>query len=255
MSDMETQDKPTRARATSTFLYGAPMWWRPSLKPRSSVYYWWYEYLKRNEEYRRCCESGGKGELAALYKDFGDVVNVPFNEWWLEDGRGERLFAEKARPVKLEELETPADWDERWKRDEVMVVVVPLGEPKRRINRWFNRVLNKRHVSRPGMTTKNSDADYKVTGKFSTRALEQMLLVYDYKLENPKLTMAEIGKQLRLVPSAMPKVGDSTPLLAKKRNTMGATVSRNLKKAAAYIGNTAIGKFPCADEGVVLHDN
>ena len=255
MFDSETQDKPKRARATSTFLYRAPMWWRPSITPRQSVYYWWYEYLKRNEDYRRCCESGGKGKLKALYKDFGDVCNVPFHQWLSADRRGERLFAEKARPVKLEELETPANWDERWKRDEVMVVVVPLGEPKRRINRWFNRVLNERHVSRPGKTTKKSDADYQVTGKFSVLALEQMLLVYDFKQANPQLTMAEIGKQLKLVSSAMPKVGDSIPLLAKKRNTMTATVSRYLKKADAYIRNTAIGKFPHADESVVQPDN
>ena len=78
-------------------------------------------------------------------------------------------------------------------------------------------------------------------------ALEQMLLVYDFKQANPHLTMAEIGKQLKLVSSAMPKTGDSIPLLAKKRNTMTATVSRYLTKADAYIRNTAIGKFPCAD--------
>ena len=254
MFEFEPQKRPKRERATHTFLYRAPMSPRPSITPRQSVYYWWYEYLKRNEDYRRCCESGGGGELAALYKDFGDVCNVPFHQWWFRDKYGERLFAEPEREVRLEELETPADWDEKWSRDKVMVVVIPLGEPKRRINRWFNRVLDERHVSRPGKTTKKSDAHYQVTGKFSVLALEQMLMVYDYQKNNPQLTMAEIGKQLRLVPSAMPNAGESIVLWAKKRNTMTATVSRYLKKANAYIRNTAIGKFPCADESVVQPD-
>ena len=247
MPTSESRVKTKQERASSTFLHGEPMR-RASIKPRKSVYYWWYEYLKRNEDYRRCCELGGTGELAALYKDFGDVCKMPFHQWWSQDQRGERLFAEKARPVRLEELESLDDWNPKWTRDKVMVVVVPLGEPKRRLNRWFNRVLDERHQRRPGHTTKKSDADYKVAGKFSAMALEQMLLVYDCKQANPHLTMAEIGKQLRLVPSAMPKTGDSIPLLAKKRNTMTATVSRHLKKATAYIRNTTVlGKFPCSD--------
>jgi hypothetical protein len=52
---------------------------------------------------------------------------------------------------------------------------------------------------------------------------------------------------LKLVKTAMPRVGDSIPLLARKRNSMAATVSRYLKKAEAYIRNTASGKFPCVD--------
>ena len=255
MYDSEMRKMAKQERATHTFLYKEPTSRRPSIKPRQSVYYWWYEYLKRNEDYRRCCESGGKGKLKALYKDFGDVFNVPFHQWWFNDNYGERLFAEPERKVRLEELEMPSDWSEKWSRDEVMVVVIPLGEPKRRINRWFNRVLNERHVARPGHTTKVSGARYPVEKKFSALALEKMLMVYDYRQANPQLTMADIGKQLKLVTSAMPKTGDSIPRLAKKRNTMTATVSRYLKKATAYIRNTANGRFPCADESVVLHDN
>lgn len=237
----------THLRATHTYLHLAPMSQRPSIKPTQSVYYWWYEYLKRNEDYRRCCEAGGTGELAALYEDFGDVCNIPFHQWWYQENYGERLFAEPPRPVRLEALKTPADWNESWPRDEVMVVVVPLGEPKRRINRWFNRVLDEHQQRRPGHTMKVSQAKYPVERKFSVLALEQMLMVYDYRQANPELTMAEIGKQLKLVPSAMPKTGDSIKRLAQKRNTMTATVGRYLKKANAYIRNTANGKFPCAD--------
>ncbi len=240
-------ERRTHLRATHTFLYRAPQGGRPSITPNRSVYYWWYQYLRRNEDYRRCCESGGQGELAALYEDFGDIYTPTFYQWWFDEHHGERLFAEKPRPVHLEELRTKDEWNEAWSQEDVMVVVVPLTEPKRRINRWFNRILDERIQRRPGKTTKKSDATYQVTGKFSVIALEQMLMVYDYRKEHPDLTMAEIGKKLKLVPSAMPQIGDSIEKLAKKRNTMTATVSRYLKKAEVYIRNTALGKFPCAD--------
>jgi hypothetical protein len=237
-----------RVRATRSFMHKAPMAHRAHIAPKQSVYYWWYEYLKRNERYRRCCESGGKGRLGRLYADFGDVFTGSFKAWWEADQRGERLFAEPLAPVRLEELRTAEDWDAEWTSDGVMVVVVPLSEPKRRINRWFKRVLDRRHSGRPGYPTKKeSGADYKVERKFSVLALEQMLMVYDLRQAEPELTLAEIGKRLKLVPSAMPKVGDSIVRLRKKRNTMAATVSRYLKKADAYIRNSGNGKFPCAD--------
>lgn len=240
------RQQPNRVRASRTFLYKAPFV-RAGVAPTQSVYYWWYEFLKRNEDYRRCCESGGKGRLAKLYKDFGDIHKGSFKRWWLEDQRGERLFAEPPAPVRLQELRSADEWDEEWTRDSVMVVVLPLKEPKRRIKRWFGRVLDQRHTGRPGYPTKEPAALYQVHQKFQANALKEMLKLWDYRQQHPNLTMAQIGYRFNQVPSAMPKVGDSIPLLTKKRNTMTATVSRYLKKAEAMIANTARGKFPCVD--------
>jgi len=235
-------------RAARTFLYKAPIEHRSGVHPKQSVYYWWYEFLKRNEEYRRCCKSKGKGRLAKLYKDFGNVFTKSFLEWWYEDHRGVRLFAEPLEPVTMGELNRPAEWDPRWTREGVMVVVVPLSAPKRRIKRWFNRLLAYRHTGKPGHPTKSeSGAIYKVYKRFSVPSLEQMLLVYDLRQSEPDLTLAELGKRLELVETAMPKFGDSIDLLARKRRIMAATVSRYLRNATAMIGNTGKGKFPCAD--------
>ena len=233
-------------RAKCTYLHGEPSR-RRSLTHKNSVYYWWYEYLKRNEDYQRCCQNGGKGKLAKLYKDFGDVHSLSFYDWFFTEGFGERLFAEPPARIRLDELESPKDWDKNWKRDEVMVVVVPLKHPKRRINRWFARVLDERHEGRPGHTVTEPQCAYPVTQKYTAPSLDQILLVYDFAKANPGLKQHEIGLKLRLVSRAMPAPGNSTELLAKKRNVMGSIVSRYLKKAEAYIRNTAIGKFPCAD--------
>jgi hypothetical protein len=50
-----------------------------------SVYYWWYEYLKRNTEYQKTCLQKGKGKCSEIYKHFGDVNVLNFKEWWTEN--------------------------------------------------------------------------------------------------------------------------------------------------------------------------
>ena len=54
-------------------------WWE------DSVYYFWWEFLKHHEGYKKTCESGGKGQYARLYADFGNVHGVSFREWWNEE--------------------------------------------------------------------------------------------------------------------------------------------------------------------------
>lgn len=242
------ENQQQRGQPKRKFLHIAPLAYRPSINPEKSVYYWWYEYLKRNDQYRRCCKSGGKGRLANLYKDFGDVLATSFSHWWQEGRRGERLFAEPLAPLHLKELRSVEEWEEDWTRESVMVIVAPLSEPKRRLKRWFEELLKRRHTGKRGYATKqDSEALYHVDTKFNVKALEQMLRVYDLKQAEPDLKLAELGRRLGLVPVAMPEPKDTLARSAKKRNTRAATVSRYLKKANAYIENTAAGKFPCAD--------
>lgn len=74
-------------------------------KPKSfshvkvSVYYWWYEYLKRNVDYRNTCQNKGIGKCSALYDLFGDVHDISFRQWWTKDDRGAVLFAEPFTPT------------------------------------------------------------------------------------------------------------------------------------------------------------
>jgi hypothetical protein len=59
--------------------------------------------------------------------------------------------------------------------------------------------------------------------------------------------MAQIGAELRLVPTAMPDSSDTTSTAMLKRNVMQATVSRYYKDAGNIIANTAKGQFPNSD--------
>lgn len=215
-----------------------------------SPYYWWWEFLRRNEAYLACCANGGAGDLAALYKDFGDVSQASFKQWWTE--RGFRLFAEKALPQKMVELKDASEWDRSWTNEQVMVIAVPLDLPKRYLQGFFAKLLKTRHLGKRGRKAlSDSDAStarYPLHRNVSTHTLRNQLAVYDAvmakKRGEHKKTLAKIGADLELVKNAMPDSRDDISIAGLKRNTMAASVSRHFKDACRIIANTSKGEFP-----------
>lgn len=222
-----------------------------------SPYYWWWQYLRRNADYIACCEKGGKGKLAALYADFGDVREDNFHKWWTENQRGAELFAEQPLTVKFGELDTAADWQPHWDKETVLVVAVPLSMSKRALKGAFAKLLDSRHTGnksgRPSMAKLKevSTARYKLEHNYTVSGLLTALAVYDLWVENqtkPKaerLTLWEIGKALNINKSAIKDAESSSNAdRLVGRNVLAATVSRYVKQARAMIENTAAGKFP-----------
>ena len=171
-----------------------------------SPYYWWWEFLRRNDDYVACCDAGGKGSLAGLYADFGDVLNDNFKEWWMEHGF--RLFAEQRKPIYLKELNSTSEWDSSWTKDSVMVVAVPLDIPKRNLQGFFAELLKKRHGGKRGRKALSdsdaSNARYPLHRNVSIHTLRIQLAVYDAvvaaRTSDKKITLAQIGEKLKLVP-------------------------------------------------------
>ena len=222
-----------------------------------SPYYWWWQYLRRNADYIACCEKGGKGKLAALYADFGDVREDNFHKWWTENQRGAELFAEQPLTVKFGELAAASDWQPHWDKETVLVVAVPLTMSKRALKGAFAKLLDSRHTGnksgRPSMAKLKevSTARYKLEHNYTVSGLLTALAVYDLWVENqtkPKaerLTLWEIGKALNINKGAIKDAeSSSTADRLVGRNVLGATVSRYVKQARAMIENTAAGKFP-----------
>ena len=218
-----------------------------------SPYYWWWEFLRRNDDYVACCASGGTGDLAELYADFGVVSNDNFKEWWTE--RGFRLFAEKSKPVKLAELNTPSDWDSSWTKDSVMVVVVPLDIPKRNLQGFFAHLLKARHSGKRGRKalsdTNASNARYPLHRNVSIHTLRIQLAVYDAVLaaraSEKKITLAQIGERLKLMPKPNKRTEGEVLDAARRRSVLASTVSRHFKDAQRIVANTAKGQFPNSD--------
>jgi hypothetical protein len=222
-----------------------------------SPYYWWWQYLRRNADYIACCERGGKGKLAKLYADFGDVQNDNFHEWWTSSDRGATLFAEQALAIPFGELVTTEQWQTDWRAEDVLVVAVPLEMSKRFIKSAFSKLLDKRHTSvkrgRPSISKlkEKSTALYALERNYTIAALQTTLAVYDLWFENElrkktdKLTLWQIGAELKLNRSAvLDALSEDKNDRLSGRNTLGATVHRYVTQAKRIIGNTAKGKFP-----------
>jgi hypothetical protein len=70
----------------------------------NSIYYLWWEFLRRHDGYKHTCKNGGKGKYAKLYEDFADVHGGSFKDWWTKAARGVRLFAEPVMPNGIEAI-------------------------------------------------------------------------------------------------------------------------------------------------------
>ena len=163
-----------------------------------NVYYFWWEFLRRHEGYKDCCERGGKGKYRKLYADFGNIhEHDDFWKWWRvkitsegygldENGkkrlpnRGEYLFAEP--PARFI---TKADRVSNTRSD-TLTVNIPLEvrtpqlvqQLRKLLNQYQERVRDARSVSR---------ALYPVAiASPKLIALHKSLRVYDIEQEHKR---------------------------------------------------------------------
>ncbi len=180
-----------------------------------SPYYWWWAYLKRNEQYLDCCERKGAGKLAKLYKDFGDVRSDDFKAWWggkLQKGR--YLFGEAQLDFpKFMELKSREQWIDEWHTEKVKVVLFCTDHKKSHLLKKFEKLLDKHIDSKVGRQSKISDSTsrYPLSNYYEVNNLKKGLAVYDAVMTNralPKdqqLSMWKIGENLKTIaPNANP---------------------------------------------------
>ncbi len=215
----------------------------PPTKWEKTVYYLWWEYLKRNAVYLQTCENGGDGPCAALYRDFGDVRGDDFKAWWSEDGRGARLFAEPRAEDSVRVLE---QGEEALSRDEALTISLPLNLPKKTLEAHVKRLLAAHHKGKRGMQyAKQSRARYKVQGQPNVPALELGLAVWDMRRARPDLELWQIGDRVPdLLRTQKIKPGDDRHDQMVKKRALAAVVSRYLKRVKLQIDGVGKGTFP-----------
>jgi hypothetical protein len=238
-------------------LFGRKSAPRPIEDQQQSPYYWWWAYLRRNSEYLKCCENGGKGKFAKLYKEFGDVREDNFKKWWTEEQRGASLFAEQVWLMTLTELEDKSQWDDTWTKESVLIIAAPLTSSKRYLQSRFARLLKERHTAKRGRTAKKleaSNSKYPLERNYTIENLRKTLQVYDEYVrtrgEARKVPLWKVGENLRLVPTAMTSSKLPSEENYLRRNVMGATVKRYLKSAERIISFAAQGRFPIATNAI-----
>lgn len=231
------------------FAYPHPTFGRSKLNKlaepfKNSVYYLWWEFLRRNEDYRRCCESGGKGKLSKLYADFGDIYATDFKTWWQTNDRGKELFAE-ARGLDFMLIRSA---DQLTLTEGVLTVQVPLYLPKEHLRKRFRKLLDEHHEGRRGIRTNlESTARYPIIGHVDVHALQKYLRAWDIREQNPNFKLWEIAQVAKLTKAADRidlKAPRGDPDAVSKKAVLAATASRMLKKADRLVREVAKGKFP-----------
>lgn len=217
---------------------------------RESVYFLWFEALRRHAGYRRECERGGGGKYARLFADFGDVHAKDFRKWWREGDRGARLFAEPPavnsvqvlRPSDLEELRK--GWDEK----STMVLAIPLAFSKRDIARRVAELVARAcRRGRGERLSGSSKARYPVASHFNLHSLRTALRTYDLRRARPEMRLWEIAEEVSLgarlteAERRAPR-GDPSAVIARVRLAVAA--SRKLKAARRLIEGVGKGVFP-----------
>lgn len=232
-------------------LFGRTTSPRPLSYQQRSPFYWWWAYLRLNEDYLKCCASGGKGRLAALYADFGDVRSDDFKKWWTTEDRGARLFGEQEVAQRLTEIKDYASVPKEWDSVKLMLVAVPLTTDKQYLRTRFNSLLRARHKKPRGRTANKlsqSTALYTLRQNYTIDNLDKCLSVYQRhrlaKERGERITLWRIGAELRLMPASIPKPTDLPGEAFLKRQALAAAVSRYLKQANQRIANVAKGVFP-----------
>jgi hypothetical protein len=235
------------------FAYEAPRFGRSANERRTepylnTVWYLWWAFLRRNEEYRQCCLNGGKGRLAKLFSDFGDIHATDFKTWWQTEDKGAYLFSEEPLP----RFDKIYDLSQATNHPDVLFLQVPLSLPKRYLQSEFSKFLDKYHQGQRGIRTNSvSTARYKVNGFVTTVSLQTSLAVYDLRKENPKMPLWEIGNRLRLAKKEnwitdadFKSRGSLIGQISDKKMILANASCRLLKKAEKIIAGTAEGVFP-----------
>jgi hypothetical protein len=218
----------------------------------NSIYYLWWEFLRRHEGYKVTCENSGKDKYEKLYADFGDVHEVGFREWWTKDDRGARLFAEPPLPNNVVALtpEGVAALPEGWNSGSLLVVAIPLSLRKRFIQQKLSKLLARHHKRKRGQRTfKESRALYPIAAQFNVHSLKKMLELYDFQQSQPEMPLWEIGQRFNLG-EALTKDelkggrGRDNPVAVAKKNVSAVAASKKLRQVKNISEGVGDGVFP-----------
>ena len=156
-----------------------------------SIYYLWFEYLKRSEKYKTACANNGKG-MTKLYKDFGNVFEYEgvegFWSWWNE--RGQYLFGIESK----QEIVEFDNADEVVGYEDYKLIAIPKNITATTIKKRLNKLVDDMELK----PTAEQTAQYTITQtKVDVESLKTCLMAYDLKQQGTDIL--EIGLQVKWV--------------------------------------------------------
>jgi hypothetical protein len=216
---------------------------------RKSPAYIWFQCLELSEEYKQCCEQGGKGELADTYNKFGNIFEYSnFDIWWRKHGRF--LFVEE-KPFNKAKLISTEDMLSQLRLDSKRLIIeIPLTIRKQTAMRQVGKFLKLAYQGLDIDIYKESTAKVKFEkSKMRITTAELLLKIHKLRVKYPKYSLAKIGDlaNVQLDVLARAKTDEA---LAKMNDQdfldrrMTIAVSRYTAQANKLIYDAVRGKFP-----------
>lgn len=206
-----------------------------------SVFYYWWLYLRENEDYMACCANGGSGPMAALYQDFGDIRDDKFFVWWKTKGR--ELFCEQdGRAVKIHHsLPEQHDFGKE------LLIAIPVAQSVGRalaeIEHILRRIDRMQRWQDAEARALSSTAKYKVYTNPVLTSLHDTLEIWKasqrYQKAGKKITNYALADELDLPVSRAYPENDRCA-----KDIKSAVISNALRSAKNLIWNVGQGRFP-----------
>lgn len=212
---------------------------------KESVFFWWIEFLKRSDSYRQQCKAGEGG---AIFKDFGNIFEEEFLDWWNNDDR-ELLFL-PGTSLGVWPLENVKEFKEALSEEWLVVKIDPKCT-KKTIMYWLDDLLFSHQPDVRGK--RNHDVieppKYETFARPNVPALKKTLAIYDQYLIQPK-PMYKIYDKLEAEGIVTFKSKDDESFDKHKaddstrRRVKTSTISRYIRQAENLIKNVEQGVFP-----------
>jgi len=246
-----------RTKRALHFVHNHPRFTKAKRKKQSSkgvwyedsVYYLWFEYLRRNTKYKTYCETKkGSKAIADLYKDFGDIHAINFKGWWKKTGQ--YLFAEDEDIERVKEVASANEYA-KYEKDNVLMLAIPIHKNKKWLETQIRKHLEKKR-SEYGVNNRGaaSTADYSLYTTPDIPSLKNALKIYDlYTLRNEELvakgkrkhSLIEIARELD---KRTAKEKEEEGWWGNWEDSAKQQVYRWNKTAKQLIENVGKGKFP-----------
>jgi hypothetical protein len=231
----------------------------------TSVRRWWWEFLRLSKDYWLICQTtkgsfaNTKDErLARVYRDFGNIHDCTFEEWWIR--RGSMIFHEETEAPKVREIEGHYRSGPNQRRHEGRVLIeIPIALTKRTVQRQIGRILKNYQDQRPRNVLELSTSRYPINPvRYRLETLQRMHEVWclhreligkpdafgqkqDSRAE--KNDLFRIGKLLNLNYEYTRPHEDEFKMRSNQIK-MRIIVSRYLRRANQLIANVEHGQFP-----------
>lgn len=219
-------------------------------------HFWWWAYLRISKDYWWACQRKGNVDdprLRSMYRDFGDVYSLTFDQWWHKRGIGlfhEQMAIADVRVLDKHRLELTRGSKEH------LLLEIPLHLTEKTVISQVRKHLREHPERR---VERISHAERKLAKLIGIKqdVIEVAYQVWqlhfeshvpnaDYKIGQTQgsKSLYQIGSQLRLVKSCMPAATDDLARARKRINGMKVAVSRMLSRANHLALNAAVGVFP-----------